>query len=59
MIFIKNEDLVSFSNERLERRDLIEAMEQDKRDFIIEVWLALEICRSPGDSPILSCQPAD
>ena len=33
--FSKNEDLVSYFDEVLERRDLIESMEQDKRDYTI------------------------
>ena len=33
--FSKDEDLVSYFDEVLERRDLIEAMEQDERDYTI------------------------
>ena len=35
VIFSKDEDLVSYFDEVLERRDLIESMEQDERDYTI------------------------
>ena len=33
--FSRDEDLVSYFDEVLERRDLIESMEQDERDYTI------------------------